>query len=191
MADDTQSGWSFPTANGHLGPRSIAMLIETVAGHHVNEPAVAQWAIHNGEVTALTPDSDAAEAGYGMSPTQAVATLNALGGQYGIEAELHFASIGDLESECHHGRILLIEIGDSHPGAQTRFAVLSAFDPAANAVTVNAPGATGPATETIPLSALEQAWSASNGAMIVTSHGSQVGPALLPVLIEPHLVSVA
>jgi hypothetical protein len=191
MSGDTESGWSFPVRNGQIGPRSLAHLIESVVGPHVNERQIAQWAIHNGEVTTLPPAGETAGVRYGISPRQAVTTIKALGGQYGMDAELRFASIADLESERHHGRVLLIELADAEPDAPTRFAELAALDVPAHTVSLERPGASGGGAATIPLSALELAWSASNGAMIVTSGGQQAGPALLPVVIEAHLVGQA
>ena len=190
MPERSEPGWSFPVANGHLGPRALAMLIEAVSGHHVTERQIAQWAIHNGEVTLLPGAGEAAEARYAMTARQAVETLNELGRQYGMDSELRFASVADLESESRH-RALTIEIGDADSGAPTRFVVLSAFDPPGNAVAIGDPGSTDPPTETIPLSSLERAWAASNGALIMTSGGSEAGPALLPVVIEPRLVHAA
>jgi len=187
MPGDTESGWSFPVENGHLGPRSIAMLIETVGGHHITERQIAAWAIHNEEVMTLPAVADPAGIRYGISPRQAVTTINALGRQYGMDAELRFATIADLESESHHGRVMLIEIGAGGSDAPTRFAELAVLDLPANTVTLRAPGTT-VAAEAIPLSALELAWSTSNGAMIVTSLGAEAGPALLPVVIEAQLV---
>ena len=191
MPGDTESGWSFPVENGYLGPRSIATLIESVAGHHVTERQIADWVIHHGEVTVLPSATDAVGVRYGISPHQAVATLNELGRQYEMDAELRFASVADLEVECQHGHVVVIEIADAQSAAPTRSAVLSAVDPVGNAVALSAPGATGSATEEIPLSVLEQAWSASNGAMIATSRGPEAGPVLLPVVIDSQLVSGA
>lgn len=189
MADATRSGWSFPLLNGYLGPRPIATLIEGVSGHHLTELQIAQWAIDNGEVTRLAGDGGTTEVSYGFSPLQAVATINELGRQYGMEAELRFASVADLESERHHGRVVTIEIGDAQSGAPTRVAALCSLDPAGTTVLLGNPGESEPTGETVALSALELAWSASNGAMIVTSRAAQPGPALLPVVIEPDLVA--
>ena len=200
MPDDTTapgepSDWSLRPANGYCGPGSVSMLIETVSGHHVSERQVASWAIHNGEVTAL---AGASGAWYGMLAVQAASTLNALGGQFGIEAAVRFGSIGDLESDVHHGLEVIVEIdGGDGPG---RFVVLTGVDAADDVVHLNDPGAPGRGTEAVSLSALRSAWSASNDAMIVIScrepgsaeqPDARDGPVLLPIVLDAALVHAA
>jgi len=184
------SQWSFQGANGYCGPNSISMLVEAATGHHLTEQQIAGWAIDHDEMTHLTPAEDS-PAGvpsihYGMLPEQAVATINEMGGEYGISAKIEEGNMSDLEGYLKGGREVMIELDDQRIWHQAgvkdtdeanHYVVVTGFDPSTDTVFINDPGAPDGKEESLPLSEFESAWSTSDNVMIVTStSGSPAEP---------------